>query len=165
MRGPASAATAAIAHDARVAEREEDDDADQGRVGDGPHPEHRRRPDSVDVPSGDRRPDTDGDRVERDDDPGGAVPSALSADEEEERERRHPERQATEQRPAEHGPRVWEPEQLAVVPGAARRAGAGGHVARTTSGAQGVPVASRTTPPAAVRGCTVSVVPVTVTCA
>jgi len=91
----------------------------------GPHHGHPHR---------DGRPDTDCHGVERHDDARGCVASPLSTDEEEESERRHPEREPAEERPAQHGTRMWESEKLAVVPRAAHRGSftwPGGRAART----------------------------------
>ena len=161
---PASAATAATGAMPASASASRTTTPISAAYADRPDPNHGRRPEPVDLPAGDRRPDPDRHCVERHHDSRGPVAPALAADEEEQRKRCHAEWETAEQRPAEHRPCMREAEQRAVMPGAAQRA-TRRHVARTTSAVHGAPDASRTTPPDAVRGCTVSVVDVTVTCA
>ena len=79
--------------------RKHDHDARRHRVQDGANAEDGARAGPVDLPPGDRRPDPDGNRVDRHDQARSPVAPALSAHEEKQRERRHPERQPAEQRP------------------------------------------------------------------
>ena len=145
-------------HRCGVDQRECDDRTEEHCIHDRPHTEHGGRPEQIDAPPADGRPDAERDRVHRDHDSRLAVASPFVPDEQQKRKRRHPERQTGEQRPADQRLGVRDAEELAVVLGA-------GHLARTTSGAHGVPEMSGTIPPLAVLGCTVSVVGVTVTCA
>ena len=121
---PAQRRDAGKRHEARVDEREHDDAGDEQRGQDGPHAKHLRRPEPVDLPPADRRAAAERDRVDGDDDTGGAVAVSLPADEEEQRERRHARAAAGRAATSRSARRVREPEELAV------RAGPG-HVAVT----------------------------------